>query len=71
MVIGRVSHHWDLFVPLICYTANPWLDKRHRLTPKKVHPFWKEKPKSGICSRKDWNDLKAALKREVTLVGER
>jgi hypothetical protein len=60
-----MSHHWDMFATLICYTANPWLDKKHRLTPEKVHPCREAKAKKAKpFSRADWLDLKTAIKGE-------
>jgi hypothetical protein len=43
MATGRMSHHWDLFTPLICFVANPHLSKSRRLRIDKVHPFRKKK----------------------------
>ncbi len=58
-----MSHHWDLLAPLICYVANPWLDKKHRLMPEKIHPFReKEKAKPKPFDRENWQLLKARLK---------
>jgi hypothetical protein len=37
-----MSHHWDLFAPLICFVANPNLSKNHRLRIDKIHPFKKK-----------------------------
>jgi len=51
-----------LLAPLICYVVNPHIKKALRI--EKVHPYWEKNTKSGICSRKDWTDLKAALKGE-------
>jgi len=62
MATGRMHHNWDLFAPLICYVANPWLEERHRLTPEKVHPFLEKKEVKS--SRSDWMELKALIKRE-------
>ena len=63
MVIGRVSHHWDLFAPLICYTANPWLNKRHLLTVEAIHPFLEKKAKkTKKFNRADWLEFKAKIK---------
>jgi hypothetical protein len=45
MAKGRMSHHWDLFTPLICFVANPYLSKGHRLQIDKIHPFKKKKPR--------------------------
>jgi hypothetical protein len=54
-----------MFATLICYTANPWLDKKHRLTPEKVHPYRVAKAKKAKpFSRADWLDLKAEIKGE-------
>jgi hypothetical protein len=43
MAHGRMSHHWDLFAPLICFTANPNLKGRYKLQINKIHPFRKKK----------------------------
>jgi hypothetical protein len=39
-----MSHHWDLFTPLICFVANPHLSKNKRLQIDKIHPYRKKKP---------------------------
>ena len=65
MCKGRMSHDWNMFAPLICYTANPWLDKKHALTPEKIHPFLEKTAKKvKPHSRADWAKFKAALKGE-------
>ena len=56
---GRMTHDWNMFAPLICYTANPWLDKKQRLTIDKVHPFIEKKVKP--FKRSDWMKFKAAI----------
>jgi len=63
MVVGRVSHHWDLFAPLICYVANPWLDKKHVLSVDDIHPFLEKKAKKAKkFSRADWLEFKEKIK---------
>jgi hypothetical protein len=43
MAEGKKSHDWDLFAPLICYIANPWMPKRRKLELQDVHPFRQKK----------------------------
>jgi hypothetical protein len=43
---GRMSHHWDLFTPLICFVANPNLSRRYQLRFNQVHPFRRKKMRS-------------------------
>jgi len=62
---GKMSHDWNLFSPLICYVANPWLEKKHRLTPEKVNPFWeKTAKKAKPFRRSDWRAFGAAIRGE-------
>jgi hypothetical protein len=60
-----MTHDWNMFAPLICYTANPWLDRKHALSPEKVHPFLETKPKPvKPFNRADWLAFKAKIKGE-------
>jgi len=57
-----MCHDWNMFAPLICYVANPWLDKKHVLTLEKVHPFLDKKPAKPF-NQTDWMKFKAAIQR--------
>ncbi|GHT18038.1 hypothetical protein FACS1894189_5160 [Planctomycetales bacterium] len=61
MAEGRMSHNWDLFTPLICYVANPYMPKGKTLQFKDVHPFYKP-TKGKKTTREQWNNLKGAIK---------
>jgi hypothetical protein len=64
MAIGKMSHDWDLFAPLICCVANPNLPKRKRLTVKDIHPFYEQNKIVKPFCRDDWISLKQKLKRQ-------
>jgi len=57
---GRMCHDWNMFAPLICCTANPWLDKKNVLTLEKVHPYFEKKAVKPF-KRSDWMKFKAAI----------
>lgn len=62
---GRMTHDWNMFAPLICYVANPWLDKKYALSIEKVHPFLeKQSQKVKPFNRADWLAFKAKIKGE-------
>jgi len=68
MAVGRMSHDWDLFADLICYTVNVHLTKanaKYALHPDKIHPYREKKAKATKpFSRSDWMKFKAAFKRQ-------
>jgi hypothetical protein len=67
-----MHHHWDLFAPLLCYVANPWLDKRHSLTIDKVHPFLETKAtKAKAFNRDDWKAFGAEIRGETPRILEK
>jgi len=60
---GRMTHDWNMFALLICCVANPWLDKKHALTPDMVHPYLEKKAKKAKpFNRADWLAFKAKIK---------
>jgi hypothetical protein len=63
MADGKMSHHWDMFAPLICFTANPHLPKKKRITEKEIHPFFeKRQRKPKPFHRGNWLWLKEKVK---------
>jgi hypothetical protein len=67
MAEGRMSHHWDLFTPLIIYVANEWLPKHHKLQPKDINPFAAKKEKRNMpqISVREFLNLKAVPREPV------
>jgi hypothetical protein len=66
MVKGKKSHDWDLFTPLICYAANPWLKEGSRLEYGDVHPFKKGAKKKEVVvpfDRMVWRSIVKDLPR--------
>jgi hypothetical protein len=64
MAEGKISHHWDMFAPLICYVANPNLKKRNRLKVEKIHPFFEKRKRAAKpFNRGNWLLLKERIKR--------
>lgn len=61
MAEASMSHDWDLFATLICYTTNIWLPKGKKLTVKKVHPFLNRAEKNKPFDRGNWNLLKEKI----------
>ena len=60
MAIGRMSHHWDLFAPLLCCVVNPHIEKKtDKWNPDKIHPYREIKVKP--FNRADWLDFKAKI----------
>jgi hypothetical protein len=58
-----MSHHWDLFAPLICCVVNANVkDKKHMLTVEQIHPFREKKVKP--FNRTDWLVFRAKIKGE-------
>jgi hypothetical protein len=60
MATGKMSHNWDWAAPLICWTANVNLPKKHRLKMQDVHPYYRKPPKKPF-HRNAWLQLKALM----------
>jgi hypothetical protein len=60
MAHGRISHHWDLFAPLMCFVANPHMPKGKPITVRMLHPF--QKSQRNLSYNKDnWLILKGKM----------
>ncbi|MDR1290102.1 MAG: hypothetical protein LBK06_02760 [Planctomycetaceae bacterium] len=46
MAHGKMKHDWDLFTPLICFVANPYLSRGKQLQYNKIHPYRKKKERN-------------------------
>jgi hypothetical protein len=60
MAVGRMSHDWDLFAPLMCFVANPHLPKGKAMTIGMLHPF-REAQKRLSFNKKNWAILKQKM----------
>jgi hypothetical protein len=57
MAIGKMSHDWDLFAPLMCFVANPYMKSGKGITVCMIHPFKNDTRKLKF-NKKNWNALK-------------
>jgi hypothetical protein len=61
MANGKMSHNWDMFAPLICFVANPYMPKGKGLTVGMVHPFKDDPRKTLKFCKKNWTILKSKM----------
>jgi hypothetical protein len=61
MAIGKMSQQWDMFAPLICFVANPYMPKGKGLTVGAVHPFKNDLPRILPFNKKNWGILKSQM----------